>query len=329
MEKIRLITIELSLKPKLEQLFSYLYHKEKYGNQLISSIRNELYDFAIILLWKVFVLFVYEKLYQIPSETILNKWEKHFNEKKPKGFKHDSLYWPNNEDDSKIMNFLYELYDIDKNVIKIANSLSQKRNAAAHVSELEFDLSQVENFLDDTLTFCQKIQRAHEKYLEEIDAKTIDVVMISKKLSTQDIKFFIKKFINLLKKSSSFCESTEIREKILNFKKYLSTNDIIYILEAIKQNSLGNLYHQILQAGGADNFIRELYQIYNKPSPQWKEFAEFIVKYLKARKGSNSNFYLVSYNWLFEIFNMENFKKEEIPLIESSDDELDVKNIPF
>lgn len=308
------------IKPKIEKLFSHLYYKEKYYKQLEKSIGSELYDFTIILLWKVFMLFVYEKIYQISDDIVLEEWKTKFG-KKPKGFKKNYLYWPNNVDDGTIINFLYELYEIDKNVMRIANGLSVKRDIAAHVSDVDYTLDEVSSFLDEILKLCEKIQNVHRKYLAEFDPKQLNNIIVSKKLSSQDIKFVIKKLIDLLRASSSFPESKEIREKILVFKGNLSKDDVKNILEAIEGNSINQMYHQVIQSRGADVFIKELYYIYNEPSPEWKNFAEFLVQALSLDRDAVS--YLSDYNWLFDIFGMAKFETGD-PF-----EEVSSEDIPF
>jgi len=312
------------LKTKLSRLFCYLYHKEKYNEQLNSSVDNNLCDFAIILLWKIFMLFVYEKLYQISDNVILDKWERKYGKgKKPKDFKENSLYWPNNTDDKEVINFLYELYTIDKNIMKIANALAhQKRDTAAHVSEVEFDIGQVDSFLDEIMGLCEKIQKAHVKYLEEIDPLDIDTVIVSKKLSTQDIRILINKLIKLLEASHTFQESTLVRTKIINLGDRLSREDVKAVLDAIQNNSQGRPYHQILEASGAAEFLKKLYQLYSEPAIEWKRFAKFLVKKFNNQTEKSL---LIAYNWLFEVFGMLRFEKEK----DSSDKDLNPEEIPF
>lgn len=309
------------LKTKLNQLFCYLYHKEKYNEQLNNSIDNNLCDFAIILLWKIFMLFVYEKLYQISDSLIIKSWEGKY-EKKPKDFKENSLYWPNNIGDEQVINFLYELYTIDKNIMKMANSLAQKRDTAAHVSEVQFDIGQVDSFLDEIIKLCEKIQKAHVKYLEDIEPLEIDTIIVSKKLSTQDIRTLIDKLIKLLEASLTFQQSTSIRTKIINLGDRLSREDVKAVLGAIQNNSRDRAYHQILEANGAAEFLKKLYHLYNEPAIEWKEFAEFLVEKFKNQAEKSL---LITYNWLFEIFGMQKFEKEE----DSSDEDLNPEEIPF
>ena len=295
---------------KFRRLLTYIYHKEKYLVQFRKSLLQDLYDFSIILIWKMFLLFIYEKLQQIPGNLIKEAW-KNKHSKELKGFKENNLYWPNTQDDELIISFLYEIYDnIDKNVVKIANSLSIKRDAAAHVSDIDCDISDVDRFLEEILKLCSKIQRAHAQYLEKFDLNEVNKIIIAKNFSVQDIKFFVGKFINLFKESGSFKEAREIRKNISLFKGYISREDIIKIVKAIQENSIGHSYHQILQTGGTDTFIKELYDIYGEASTEWKNFAKFIKEDLLKR--GDEGYYLANYNWLFEIFNMETFRDENL-----------------
>jgi len=298
-----------SLEAKLDNLMAYLFNKEKYSEDLKASIRSNLFDFTIILIWKAFMLFIYEKLYQIPPDVILDNWEKKYpTDKRPKGYKKNNLYWPNNIDDCKLLDLLYEIYDIDKNVVRMARSLAQKRDTAAHVSEITFNISQVDSFLDDILNLCQKIQNAHEAYLDQINLITIDEDIIIKSFSSHDVKYFLPKLIELLKNSRCFNETEKIEEKLLILKNYLSKDDIKKILDAIKESSADVRWHQILQASKSSQFLMELYKLYSEPALEWKEFAEFL-KEDKLKKHHDLD--LDVYNWIIEIFRMETVKKEK------------------
>jgi hypothetical protein len=291
---------------KFKKLWSYVYDRN-YNIQLYNSCKYRLYDYSIILIWKIFMLFLYEKIYQIPENKILKAWKNRFKKDKPRGFKKDNLYWPNEHDDKDIIGLFYELYNIDNNVLKNAKALSQKRDTAAHVSDIHFTLNDADNFLDDILKLCEKFQRCHNNELKLIDINSLDQAFISKRFSKKDMVFLLARLIEVFGKSSSFGESTLLRNKIIALKNYLSRDNIKDILGAIKKNSVGAAYHQILEASGTDMFIKNIYLVYNEPSPEWNNFAKFLIKCLKNYKVEH---YLPNYNWLFEIFSMKKFENK-------------------
>jgi len=117
---------------KFDKLLSFLNNQGKYKNQFIKSIENSLFDFAVIVVWKIFILFVYEKIYQIAhqlgEDVFLQKWEGKFR-KKPKNYKKGNIYWLNEEQnsDDRIIQFLSVIYRIDSNFISQLEGVEKEK----------------------------------------------------------------------------------------------------------------------------------------------------------------------------------------------------------
>lgn len=303
---------------KLINLWSYVYDRQKYSRQLLYSIKHHLFDYSIILIWKTFILFLYEKIYQIPEENILKAWKNKFKKETIPGFKKDNLYWPNNNDDKVIIHLFYEIYDIDNNVLKTAESLSQKRDTAAHVSDIQYSLNDVDNYIDDVLMLCEKFQKCHLKILDQTEIDSLDLIIISHRYSKYDIGYLLSNLIKVFGKSSSFKESTSRRTKIIALKDYLTRDQIATIIKETIKNSQDHPCHQIIEAGGANIFLQEIYNLFKEPTKEWKKFAEFISQDLQRRKRTEL---LSEYNWLFQNFNMPTY-----PIPEET---INIDDIPF
>jgi len=300
---------------KYNQLLEFLNHQEKYREQFIKSIKDGLFDFSIILIWKTFILFAYEKIYQIAHQigdnVFLQKWESKF-DKKPKNYKKENIYWCNEEHDgeNKIIQFLGVIYKIDSNFIKQLNILKNKRDIAAHVSELEFTEEDVDNYLFEMLRVIEKLQNCHaEEYWKNFSAEDIGKLM---KLlpSSQDLETFIENLIDSLAQASTFRTAEDYEKRILQLKSYLTENQIAKILEIVFDNPYS--INQVLEAGGTRSFLRQLYDLKKVDKKRWTRFAEKLIKYY-----SNQEKPLAFYNWLFKELGMPTYE------------ELDVRDIPF
>lgn len=304
-------------KKKINYLFSYL-HDDKYREQLLKSIKVGLFDFGIILIWKTVMLFTYEKLHQIEDRVILEKWKEIFgrNNKpssyKPKYFDSTNLYWPNTEDDETILEFLGALYSLDRNIIKLVKSCSQKRDTASHVFIDEFDIQDLDGYINETLKCFERFQKKHnKKYLRSFDLLKTSNSIIEKRLSWQDISFLLDLLIESFSKISNFEECDDHKEEILNLKPYLGRDKISKILLAIQKNS-PDCYHQILEAGSTPLFLKKLYNISSERSEEWQDFVKFVKQRLKEENKRK----LLEYNWLFEKFGMDTSiieEEEDIP----------------
>ena len=127
------------------EIFSKLLpfeYKYKYKEQFIKSCDNGLYDYAIILLWKTFMLIQYKNirhnriiLGDQVFETIWSKGSLSDSKIKLNDFNINNIYAYNKIDDNKILDLLGRIYDIDGNLIKKLKSWSGQRAICAHVAD--------------------------------------------------------------------------------------------------------------------------------------------------------------------------------------------------
>lgn len=312
--------------PKLQQLLSLISDSElksRYRRDFIRSVGglSRTYDFALITAWKLFILFIYERLWQIPEEEIKKAFKN--NNDVIKHYRTKSWLWANSVDDDVLLGCLDKLYgSIDSNYLKRARSIHHQRKAAAHVSEIVNDVHTVDAFLKEITGIAEKIQKCHEEYLDLIETEKIPDLIQELRLSSTDLEYLITSLINTFEKSGSFEGSTAIRERIIQMKKMINKSHVDSILNAVQNNSQAGMYHQILQASGASHFIRQLYEIYTEPTDSWKKFAEYLVKELTSKNAEDK---LKDYNWLFTVFGMKTYSLQSSRPVE----EIDLDDIPF
>lgn len=296
------------IKEKFYQLTKYICHKEKYESQFLRAVDNELFDFAVILIWKTFMLFLYEKIYQISrligNKVFLQKWQGRFNNKKPKNYKKENLYWPNEENDDIILSFLGTLYFIDSNFITRLRNRKRERDIASHVSELEFKEIQIEPYLSDLLEVVEKIQQCHIKEyfkdIEEVD-KFLEI-----DTSQKDKEKFLYRLIENLRNASSFNSAQKYENDILKLKNSLAVDHIEKILDGVFENPQPYGINQILEADATSYFLKDIFELKKVPIEKWKKFYQ-TLKEQEFRRTTKAM--LDIYGWFPEEVKCE---KEEI-----------------
>ncbi len=302
-------------KRKYEYLCGHIYNSDKYKEQFLKAIENDLYDFAIILIWKTFMLFLYEKMYQISGiigeEIFIQKWEGIFNQK-PKHYRRENLYWPNEEKDDKILTFLGALYLIDSNFITQLRIIKQKRDISSHVSELSCNYPEVKNYLSELLKIVEKIQDCHiEEYLKKIE----DINKYQKILSSnKDMEEFLNRLIESLRRASTFDDAQEIEGKILNLLEFFTSNQIEEVLEAVFQNHFPYSINQVLEASGGratSGFLKKIFELPQNKMVKiggWRDFYKklFQQKYLNMDRTNVSSLY----GWLSKKLEPTKLEKE-------------------
>jgi len=304
------------LLKKFNRLLQFLNNQEKYRDQFVKAIEKNLFDFAIIIIWKVFILFAYEKIYQVAhqlgEDVFLQKWEGKFS-RKPKNYRKDNLYWPNEEQnsDDQIIQFLGVIYKIDSNFISQLETLKKKRHVAAHVADLEFTEEDVDNYLFEMLRVVEKLQKCHaDDYLENFSID--DFQKVAKMIpSPQDLRIFIESLIESLSQAGTFRAAEDYENRILQLKTSLTEEDIQKILNVVFNNPYS--INQVLEAGGTQRFFKQLYDLNKVDKKTWVIFANRLIKHFSDREDA-----LAFYNWLFSKLDMRTYREE-----------VDLADIPF
>lgn len=173
------------IEQKIARLCSYVCNGKTYNyeQRLCLSAKYGLYDAAIIYAWNIFMLFVYEKIWQlreIEKETSTpNKTDKIFLEalksNKPDDYLDGhlcslgKLQTECKQGEDAIIGKLKDVYkNVDQQYFKKAQGILQKRNEKAHVNSLGTEKEDLEQVLRELIQVCSAIQAEHNGFVSNI-----------------------------------------------------------------------------------------------------------------------------------------------------------------
>ena len=279
------------IREKIIHILKHIHNSSKYADSLKKCLIEEMNDIIILYIWKYFILFCYEKYYQIlhiGNEKEIEFYEKYLkkNNAKVNSIKKKQLFWPNQLDDDIIIGSLKDIYMIDANVVKELRSLKSERDFVAHVNEIEFDSEKSYFFAKKILEYIEVIQKAHTKqFLSDLeDTELFDNVLPSK----IDIGCYLNLEIDRLIESKSFSIATR---HIENLKKYfddIKNLHIKKILEKVFNNP--HTLNQILECDAAPRFLLQLFTKDNIDLLDWKDFETRLNKYFETNISSKKNY---------------------------------------
>jgi hypothetical protein len=243
--------------------------KKIYEEELVKSVNSRLFDFSILLIWKEFILFIYERFEQI---RVLDSrvFQSRTKDKSIQVRKINNLYSYNEYKDEEIINLLKDLYSIDHNFIKKLGTLKSDRNIAAHVSdpELKTKESGVRDFCAKLIDIERKIQKEHQKqYLRFPSNLNIYQKL---KLSEEDVKFIIIEIIDFLPVVPDFKTANRA---LLFLEKYINNIDssqCVSILDNALKNK--NKLNQVLRSSQGPIFFRALLKNIKIEKEPWRKF---------------------------------------------------------
>lgn len=175
--------MEQGIQEKINQLCSFVCNGKtyQYEQKLHKAAEHELYDAAIIYAWNIFMLFVYEKIWQIREIEKIGenpfKTDKVFLEltkNKPDNFFDGNLFSLNKLHENKqgediIISKLKEVYkETDQQIFKTAQQVLQKRNTAAHVNSINQEEEDLVYVIRELIKITDAIQNNHNKILDRI-----------------------------------------------------------------------------------------------------------------------------------------------------------------
>lgn len=182
--------MEQDIQEKIEKLCSFVCNGKtyQYEQKLQKSAEHELYDAAIIYAWNIFMLFVYEKVWQIRELEKLNEDTKFQTDKKaflvkinpnnPDKFPDDffdghlcnlnKLHTENKGEDFIIARLVDVYPNIDQQYFKKAQKILKSRHDGAHINEIQQDENDLSNVLRELTQVIEKIQEAHNQHLRSI-----------------------------------------------------------------------------------------------------------------------------------------------------------------
>jgi len=275
----------------IESLLNYIHHDLKYRDNLEKALDNELWDYATSIIWKIIVLFLYEKFSQI---SVIKEMPVELTKKlQDKNCSPDRCFSYNYHEDNFVADNITKVWgNFDRNYQKRLVSLLTDRNSLSHVNEIECTKTQFNAYLEKALEILDYIQDLHGEKLEKLKifatANSFDIPYLSaqdvsrifakvqseghKILDKETLLFLIKNITNknipddILQKikesgiyifwtSRSYDGAKENGDKIIiPLSKYFDKFEIKEILEKVFENG----YNQILPAGGIEDVFMEL-----------------------------------------------------------------------
>jgi hypothetical protein len=170
---------------KIARLCSYVCNGKTYNyeQRLYLATKHELYDAAIIYAWNIFMLFVYEKIWQLreveKEAGTPNKTDKVFldalNSNKPFDYFDGHLcslgkiQTECKQGEDFIVGKLKDIYkNVDQQYFKKAQGVLQKRNEKAHINSLGTEIEDLDQVLRELVQICSSVQAEHNEFVEKI-----------------------------------------------------------------------------------------------------------------------------------------------------------------
>lgn len=286
--------MQQDIQEKIIELCTYVCNGKtyQYEQKLQKSAEYELYDAAIIYAWNIFMLFVYEKVWQIREiekeldcdDFTTDKVFLSLTKNKSDNFFDGNLFSLNNLHENKqgedaIIGKLKEVYKtVDQQYFKEAQLILQKRNTAAHVNSIELDAGNLSHVLSELLKIAEQLQKAHENHLQSIfknlEKDKIwylseqDLTCINHFFDQNDVDkskyVYISKLISTQEVPNDFLEN--IKNKAISFFLELGSFDSAY------QNSQ-DLIKPLLQHFNADDIKKILEQSFENGG-EWNQILQ-------------------------------------------------------
>lgn len=175
----------VDIEQKIKRLCTYVCNGKTYGyeQRLYLATKHGLYDAAIIYAWNIFMLFVYEKVWQLreveKEAGTPNKTDKVFLDaltlNKPSDYfdghlcSLGKLQTECKQGEDAIVGILKNVYkNVDQQYFKKAQGVLQKRNEKAHINSLGTEKEDLEQVLRELIQICSAIQVEHNTFVTKI-----------------------------------------------------------------------------------------------------------------------------------------------------------------
>ena len=175
----------VDIEQKIKRLCTYVCNGKTYGyeQRLYLATKHGLYDAAIIYAWNIFMLFVYEKVWQLreveKEAGTPNKTDKVFldtlTSNKPSDYfdghlcSLGKLQTECKQGEDAIVGVLKNVYkNVDQQYFKKSQGVLQKRNEKAHINSLGTEKEDLEQVLRELIQVCSAIQVEHNTFVTKI-----------------------------------------------------------------------------------------------------------------------------------------------------------------
>jgi hypothetical protein len=300
-----------------------------YENNLNKSIKNDLWEYGVLIIWKTIILFCYEKMFQIFTLGLLN--QKFIDNLKSHNRDCINCFSFNCLEDKFIGDNLHYIWkNLDKNFQNIFKDLLNERNSLSHVNEYEYSEVKFMAYFEKSLELLDYLEKLHlmnideivnfiikNNYFPNLCEKEIKKLLVLSERNNQILVFLIslipKKIINddiidRLKKIAidKFTNSSSFYDAYFNglnfiipILPFLNKEDFLSILNLTFDNQKKYPINQIIHANKIDEIFINLYNKSFNNEPEilndWKIFINKVTE-LKANKNLSELIKLIKEN---------------------------------
>lgn len=312
-----------------QSLAKYLADPSYYEGDFDIANENNLYDYSIIILWKTFVLFSYEKIKQVReiigdeefNDGYWNKGSLTCKENSTtcktslENFEVENVYAYSAVQDDDVIDLLSRIFGLEKNYSQLLKNIKNDRNTASHVASeiLQSQETTVAKTLHDLARVTEHIDQVYKtKFLTRKDPKGI----VSAVTSESDLNYLVSsKILDAIRASGSFDQTEELYKSIAKKRAMLSCASIKGILEAIQEGRVIGGKNQALDLGYSFQFLSDLLkESYGRTCELdfWKTF------YLALSNGNQMRFYdirksLQNHGVEFDLMEIDYIHPDDIP----------------
>ena len=281
---------------------------EYYKSALNTSIKHELWEYCVTIIWKMVILFFYEKLFQINYLQLLNTDIQNNLDSKNRDCI-SPLSFNCLKDKTLCDKMPYIWRNLDVNYQNSCRSLLDERNSLSHVNEYPYSEIKFKAYLEKSVELLDYLQNLHLSY----SSKTVEVIRSTKqfpnlssneinnildslvndidliayfstltsqgKLNDQQIDITKEKAIKVFVASSSFDSAYENgMQLIMPIASQFNKDDYSLILEKVFTEQKKNKVNQILPAGRIEEIFEKLYTESINTYPNIKEAWEKFIR---------------------------------------------------
>lgn len=294
-----------------------------YEQNLNKSIKENLWEYGVINIWKTIVLFCYEKMFQIHTLGLLN--QKFLDSIESRNRDCINCFSFNCIEDSFIGNNLQFIWkNLDDNYKNIFTALLNERNSLSHVNQYEFSEVKFMSYFEKSLELLNYLQSLHLKYLPKVVRFADDnkyfpnlcekeinrllelsskytlvlkflITLIPQKLISDDnVQVLKERAMKLFTNSNTF-DGAYLNgvNLIIPLLPFFKKEDYLIILKSTFKNQEGNTVNQIIHAGRIETIYMSLYYQSSNNEPEldieWKNF----IKKIKKEKATQNFFNLI------------------------------------
>lgn len=320
------------IEQKIDTLCSYVCNGKTYGyeQKLYLSARHGLYDAAIIYAWNIFMLFIYEKLWQLreveKEAGTPYKSDKIFldalTSNKPDDYFDGhlcalgKLQTECKQGEDAITGKLKDVYkNVDQQYFKKAQGVLQRRNEKAHVNSLGTQEEDLDQVVRELVQICAAIQAEHNGFIANIfelfekkgewhisdqDMRKINTIFSSSGVKIDKLKYI---YVARLISQQEFSQETT---------RSVKDRAIAYFLESkgfrTSEENAQLLIKPLISILDKDDVIKVLDESFNNDSHGYNQILQaggIEDVFLELHTLSKNNFPELEENWLVFITRLE------------------------